>query len=138
MTVERYPRDPQERFFPWLIDAAGEGERVVGQVFEVDEATLAAMDVLERTTEEDGYRRVMLEVEPLKDGRRATFCVHVYIKPREQFARADARLGPLPEYTHRTRRFVPESGGGAGCAKRFLAPNSTDFQMSRRRFPGLF
>lgn len=100
MTVERYPLYlVGERFSPWLIDAAGEGERVVGQVFAVDEATLAAMDVLERTTEQDGYRRVMLEVEALKDAPRATICAHVYIRPREQFALADARLGPLQEYT---------------------------------------
>lgn len=98
MTVERYPLYlVGERFSPWLVGAAGEGERVIGQVFEVDEATLAAMDELERITEADGYRRVMLDVEALKDGAR--FSVHAYIKPREQFASADARLGPLREYT---------------------------------------
>ena len=68
-------------------------------MFEVDEATLAAMDVLERIAEHDGYRRVMLEVEALKDGRRVTSCVHAYIKPREQLSLADTRLGPLQEYT---------------------------------------
>ena len=99
MTVERYPLYlVGERFSPWLIDAAGEGERVVGQVFEVDEAALAAMDVLERIAEQDGYRRVMLEVEALS-APRATSCVHAYIKPLEQFAPADTRLGPLQEYT---------------------------------------
>ena len=100
VTVERYPLYlVGERFSPWLIDAAGEGERVVGQVFEVDEATLVAMDELERVTKADGYRRVMLEVEPLQDGRRAACSVHAYIKPREQFTAAEARLGPLQEYT---------------------------------------
>lgn len=101
MTVERYPLYlVGERWSPWLVDAAGEGEQVVGQVFEVDEATLAAMDVLERIAEHDGYRRVMLEVQAPKDARGATFSVHAYIKPREQFALADARMGPLQEYTH--------------------------------------
>ena len=100
VTVVRYPLYlVGERFSPWLIDAAGEGERVVGQVFEVDEATLVAMDELERVTKADGYRRVMLEVEPLQDGRRAACSVHAYIKPREQFTAAEARLGPLREYT---------------------------------------
>ncbi|MEJ8810381.1 gamma-glutamylcyclotransferase family protein [Variovorax ureilyticus] len=101
MTVERYPLYlVGERYSPWLVDAPGEGERIVGQVFEVDEATLAAMDKLERITERDGYRRVMLEVEAPRDVRPETIWVHAYIKPREQFAVADARLGPLKEYTH--------------------------------------
>ena len=100
MTVERYPLYlVGERYSPWLVDAAGEGERVVGQVFEVDEATLVAMDDLERIAEPDGYRRVMLEVEAVQDGRRAACRVHAYIKPREQFTVEDARLGPLREYT---------------------------------------
>ncbi|MDM0034736.1 gamma-glutamylcyclotransferase family protein [Variovorax sp. J22P271] len=100
MTVERYPLYlVGERFSPWLIDAAGEGERVVGQVFEVDEATLAAMDELERIAEQDGYRRVMLDVEALADGRGTVRRVHAYVKPREQFTVADARLGPLQAYT---------------------------------------
>lgn len=88
-----------ERFSPSLIDAAGEGEPVVGQVFEVDEATLVAMDELERVTKADGYRRVMLEVEPLQDDRRVPCSVYAYIKPREQFTAAAAQLGPLQEYT---------------------------------------
>lgn len=100
MTVERFPLYlVGKRFSPWLIDAAGEGERVVGQVFEVDEATLVAMDKLERVTESDGYRRVMLEVEALQDGRGAACRVYAYIKPREQFTAEDVRLGPLREYT---------------------------------------
>ena len=100
MTVEPYPLYlVGERFSPWLVDAAGEGERVVGQVFEVDEATLVAMDELERIAEPDGYRRVMLEVEALQDGRGATCIVNAYIKPRGQFSVEDVRLGPLQEYT---------------------------------------
>ncbi|MBS0341196.1 MAG: gamma-glutamylcyclotransferase [Proteobacteria bacterium] len=100
MTIDRYPLYlVGERFSPWLIDAVGEGERVVGQVFAVDEAALAAMDELERITEPDGYRRVMLEVEALQNGRGTGRRVHTYIKPREQFAGSDARLGPLREYT---------------------------------------
>ncbi|MBO9647979.1 MAG: gamma-glutamylcyclotransferase [Variovorax sp.] len=100
VTVERYPLYlVGERFTPWLVDAIGEGEQVVGQVFEVDEPALAAMDALERITEPDGYRRVMLEVEALGDAQRTTLGVQVYIKPREQLAPTEVRLGPLQEYT---------------------------------------
>lgn len=45
------------------------------------------------------YRRVMLEVEALQDGRGATCTVNAYIKPRGQFSVEDVRLGPLQEYT---------------------------------------
>ena len=52
-----------ERFSPWLIDQPGEGFQVAGQVFEVDAATLALMDQLERTHEPDGYVRQTINVQ---------------------------------------------------------------------------
>ncbi|HYP70984.1 MAG TPA: gamma-glutamylcyclotransferase family protein, partial [Variovorax sp.] len=59
LTKDRYPFYlVGERHSPWLVDQPGEGERVVGQVFEVDKVALAAMDALERIHEPDGYRRV--------------------------------------------------------------------------------
>jgi gamma-glutamylaminecyclotransferase len=103
ITVERYPLHlVGERFSPWLIDVAGEGEQVVGQVFEVDPSTLDAMDLLERITEADGYRRVTMQVravssEPGSPG--STLGVHAYVKEPAHFRPEDARLGPLREYT---------------------------------------
>ena len=98
VTVQRYPLYlVGERFSPWLLDAAGEGERVIGQVFEVDPAALAAMDDLERITQPDGYRRRPVDVEAVGGQQRLT--VHAYFKPREDFHRSAARLGPLREYT---------------------------------------
>ena len=100
ITVERYPLYlVGERFSPWLVDEAGEGHRVVGQVFEVDQATLDAMDVLERVAQPDGYRRLTVAVEALEGEPGARLTVQAYLKPREHFDRADARLGPLHEYT---------------------------------------
>lgn len=99
-TIERHPLYlVGERFSPWLVDATGEGEKVVGQVFEVDESTLAAMDILERITEPDGYRRVEMKVEALEGTQGMTLRVHAYIRPQGQLAAADVRLGPLKEYT---------------------------------------
>jgi gamma-glutamylaminecyclotransferase len=98
VTVQRHPLYlVGERFSPWLLDAAGEGERVIGQVFEVDPAALAAMDDLERVTQPDGYRRRPVEVEAVDAQQRQT--VDAYFKPREDFDRSAARLGPLREYT---------------------------------------
>ena len=101
ITVERYPLYlVGERFSPWLIHAAGEGERVVGQVFKVDQVTLKAMDVLERITEPDGYRRVAIDVEALEDASKARLSVYTYVKDQELFRRSDAQLGPRREYAH--------------------------------------
>lgn len=101
-TLERYPLYLiGERFSPWLVFSAGEGERVAGQVFEVDQATLDAMDVLERVTEVDGYRRVSIAVERV-DGEsesRSVLSVQAYVKEPEHFRAADVKAGPLGEYT---------------------------------------
>src|SRR6478672_567892 len=87
VTVQRYPLYlVGERFSPWLLDAAGEGERVIGQVFEVDPAGLAAMDDLERVTQPDGYRRRTVEVEAVDAHQRLT--VHAYFKTCEDFDRS--------------------------------------------------
>ncbi len=100
VTRERYPLYLMgERFSPWLVFLPGEGERVVGQLFEVDDAALAAMDLLERVSEADGYRRVPIGVEGVGKASGQPRIVHVYVKPPEQFDGAQARLGPLTEYT---------------------------------------
>lgn len=100
VTVERYPLYlVGDRFSPWLVDAAGEGEQVVGQVFEVDHPALDAMDVLERITEPDGYRRVTMKVRAVGGEPASTLDVHAYVKQRAHFDPADARLGPLRDYT---------------------------------------
>lgn len=100
VTVERYPLYlVGDRFSPWLVDAAGEGEQVVGQVFEVDQPALDAMDVLERITEPDGYRRVAMKVRAVGGEPASTLDVHAYVKQRAHFDPADARFGPLREYT---------------------------------------
>ena len=85
-----------ERHSPWMIDVPGQGTRVVGQVFRVDDAVLAAMDQLERVDQPDGYRRVQVELEGGEAiGIRAAWA---YLKPAEQLQSCEVRHGPLPEY----------------------------------------
>ena len=81
-----------ERHTPWLLDLPGQGRQVSGQVFRVDESTLAAMDRLERVAEPDGYRRLPLALEGLPEP------VHAYLKPAEQLPAGEVRQGPLAEY----------------------------------------
>jgi len=90
-----------ERRSPWMLDQPGAGLHVRGQVFEVDDAALAQMDVLERVGEPDGYRRVHIEVALAGQAGAATFEAFAYLKePAEFRAVADDALGPLAEYTH--------------------------------------
>jgi gamma-glutamylaminecyclotransferase len=79
--------------------SAGEGELVAGQVFEVDQAALDAMDVLERVTEADGYRRVSIAVERVDGAAPSGLSVQAYVKAPEHFRAADVKAGPLSEYT---------------------------------------
>ena len=99
LTKDRYPFYlVGERHSPWLVDRPGEGERVVGQVFEVDEAALKAMDALERVHEPDGYRRVKIPVAPDRDDAGASIDVFVYMKQARHFDLTQAKVGPLREY----------------------------------------
>lgn len=101
LTKERYPLFlVGERHSPWLINSPGQGERIVGQVFEVDQPAIEAMDKLERISEPDGYRRVVIEVEAINATNSTNLSVFAYLKQAHHFVLSEARFGPLPEYTH--------------------------------------
>lgn len=87
-----------ERHVPWLIDSPGEGERVAGEVYEVDAAALAAMDELEGVGRPDGYHRKAIRVRAAGDDG-AELVVQIYMKHAHQLDRAEVRQGPLAEYT---------------------------------------
>lgn len=99
VTVQRFPLYlVGERHSPWLVNAPGEGHRVSGQVFRVDAAALAQMDVLERVSEPDGYVRLAIEVVPAGGASEPSLTVFAYLKRLEQFDPASVRVGPLAEY----------------------------------------
>lgn len=85
------------RHLPWLVQQPGLGHRVVGQLFEVDDHTLAEMDRLERVTEPLWYRRETLAVQPSEGGAERS--VWVYMGSLERLAIETVHAGPLPEYT---------------------------------------
>ena len=86
-----------DRHSPWMLASPGQGLAVHGQVFGVDEGTLARMDVLERTGEADG-QRTRLQVRDVR-APVATLDVWAYLKDPDQLRPQDIRLGPLAEYT---------------------------------------
>ena len=98
VTVERYALYILgEENLPWLLPTAGQGHAVVGQLFEVDDTTLAAMDRLERIDEPLWYRRVAIAVRPREGGVAST--AWVYFGNVERLALEAVHVGPVPEYT---------------------------------------
>lgn len=99
-TLDRHPLLlVGERCVPWLIDSPGLGERVAGELYEVNAAALAAMDELEGVGRPDGYRRRALRVQAASLGDDAVVLAQVYMKRADQVVEADVQLGPLAEYT---------------------------------------
>jgi RimJ/RimL family protein N-acetyltransferase len=97
VTAQPYPLYVLGEFgLPWLVHAPGEGHAVRGQLFEVDEATLAAMDVLERIHDAQWYTRRALAVRPVAGG--ADLRALAYFGDAARAARETVHLGPLPEY----------------------------------------
>lgn len=89
---------PNEDRAPWLVASPGQGQRVRGEVYEVDGATLAAMDVFEEVGLPGGYERAEIELEAV-DGPPGTVRAQAYLKPERDLAACLARDGPFEEYT---------------------------------------
>jgi 5-formyltetrahydrofolate cyclo-ligase len=87
-------------FAPMMVAREGEGQKVVGELYEVDDVTLARLDRLE-SVGKPGNFRTRLPVEQARDGQ--TVEAHAYVKAEEL---ATPRLtGYLQDY--QDRRFVP-------------------------------
>jgi gamma-glutamylaminecyclotransferase len=97
------------RCLPWLLDRPGEGLPVVGQLFEVDEATLAAMDRLERVDDPWWYVRRRITVQP-HPGDGPTLEAWVYFGGEAGFADAEQHAGPVAEYTLALAARLPING----------------------------
>jgi gamma-glutamylaminecyclotransferase len=81
---------------PWLVEALEGGQSVTGQLFEVDDATLADMDRLERIGEPGWYRRETIMVRPKLGG--PTTEALVYLGTPERLSTEVIHFGPLAEY----------------------------------------
>jgi gamma-glutamylaminecyclotransferase len=81
---------------PWLVEVPERGQHVAGQMFEVDAATLAEMDRLERIDEPGWYRRTTIVVRARGGGPTLEALVYLGSPLRLQ---AEVRhFGPLAEY----------------------------------------
>lgn len=98
-TVQAHPLYLADGVLPCLLANPGRGHQVIGQLFEVSESDLAAMDELERVGQPGGYDRVTIDVE-LDDGSSSEpMSAFVYVQSVSRLSGAGAHLGPLAEYT---------------------------------------
>jgi gamma-glutamylaminecyclotransferase len=103
-TLEAYPLVIGGRWFtPCLLDEPGAGCQVLGEEFEVDEATLTALDALESVGKARGYHRVQIAVEDAQGGQQRP--CWAYLKRRADVP--EIHSGPLAEYPPDPRYIVP-------------------------------
>lgn len=91
-------RLPNEDRAPWLVQQPGAGFQVSGQVFEVDDAALPAIDALEEVGLPTGYVRDRILLEDAADPARR-LQAHAYLKPPHHLQHCLAHEGPFAEYT---------------------------------------
>lgn len=104
-TAERYPLHiVTEYHIPWLVNRPGSGERVTGQLFEVDDPTLREMDRLEQIDEPGWYTRERIRVHPVGDDGGAGIEAHVYFGAAERLQTDVVHAGPLAEFTAEQNR----------------------------------
>ena len=102
-TVERYPMFVAGAWFaPMMLHQPGVGLAVKGELYEVDDAQLAALDTLE-SVGKPGNFRVSVEVERVDGGERCA--AFAYVKAPE--LATPAHSGYLDDY--QDRRFIPPS-----------------------------
>ena len=98
VTEQAYPLYVIGEFgLPWLVHEPGQGHHVTGQVFEVDDPSLAAMDVLERINEAGWYTRILLTVRQTATGHLMQALA--YFGSPARLLPDSIHCGPIAEYT---------------------------------------
>jgi gamma-glutamylaminecyclotransferase len=98
ITVEAFPLYVIGEFgLPWLVHQPGSGHRVAGQVFEVDDDDLAAMDALERVSDPGWYTRLALRV--VEAAGSEPFDALAYFGDAARLTDRTIHAGPIDRYT---------------------------------------
>ncbi|MDX2158909.1 MAG: gamma-glutamylcyclotransferase family protein [Hyphomicrobiaceae bacterium] len=106
-TKERYPLVVGNAWFtPYLLPEPGEGHRVKGELWEVPDAMMPALDELESTHLPNGYRRREIPVVP--DGAANSVMAWTYFRDRRHLA--VIHTGYLDDY--QDRRYVASEDRG--------------------------
>lgn len=99
LTAEHYPMVVQgQTYSPVIFPEPGTGHRIVGELWEVDDAQLAALDELESTHLPTGYIRETINVE----SQARVVTAWVYFKPRDRVKIIHSE----PHADYQDRRYV--------------------------------
>jgi gamma-glutamylaminecyclotransferase len=88
-----------ERNSPWLIQSEknkDHARQVLGQLFTLDDAGLAAMDTLERIHEVNGYQREIITI--VSQTTSQTSSAYVYLKKISQIKKSASSIVPFNHY----------------------------------------
>lgn len=94
--------------YPWLVDSDARGLAVRGQLFRVDAAALARMDVLEQVDEPGWYTRHIIQVRDVNsansansanDARATPLLAYVYFGDAQALHTQTVHAGPLVEFS---------------------------------------
>jgi gamma-glutamylaminecyclotransferase len=85
--------------YPWLVQGDPRGLPVRGQLFRVDAAALARMDVLEQVDEPGWYTRHIIAVQELGKVAAEPVLAHVYFGDAQALQLQTVHAGPLVEFT---------------------------------------
>lgn len=104
-TLDAFPLIVGGRWFsPYLIDEPGNGHRVFGEVFQVDQEGLDLLDRIEGLHHSEGFRRIALTVE---NGKGGVLDAWTYVKARDAIDGIHSR--PMEEYNVDVRYVGPSS-----------------------------
>ncbi len=102
-------------WLPWLLQAErgepghAQGHCVIGQIYTVDDAGLAAMDKLEQIDEAGWYERRRIAVRDRRNEAAAVLQPWVYFGSRAGLAAGGKRLGPVAEFTLAHQDLLPRA-----------------------------
>jgi gamma-glutamylaminecyclotransferase len=103
-TARSYPLVIAGRWFsPVMMPEPGNGHQVIGELYEVDDRSLARLDEIESVHLPTGYRRESIDVVSLEDG--STLQAWAYFKDRQRIEIIHSDY--LPEYD--ANRYVHKS-----------------------------
>jgi len=98
-TAERYPLVTGGKWFvPNLINEPGTGFQVAGEVYQVDDAVLAELDALETVHLADGYRRLEIEIHPIRSAGPEEMPTKAWTYLRERRHIGNIHDGPMETY----------------------------------------
>ena len=101
-TIERFPLIIANKWFaPVMLHEPGEGKNIKGELYQVSDSKLSALDILEHTHEARGYKRLSIEVQNIANNE--IVLAYSYFKKRQHVK--SIASGHLAEYTD--RRYIP-------------------------------